>query len=109
MTEAEAYMLLAPLADGQVYPFIAPQGVPAPYVVFILPSTQYDDVLSGQSASATSLQVDIYASSIDEARALRQQVRNLVESVSPVNLLELQDYEPDTKLYRATLEVQIWQ
>ncbi len=109
MTEADVYVLLAPLADGEVYPFIAPQGTPVPYVVFILPSTNYEDVLSGQSASATSLQVDVYANGIGEARSIRQQAINQMLSLSPIALLELQDYEPDTKLYRATLEVQIWQ
>ncbi len=109
MTEAEAYSLLGPLADGQVFPYIAPQGTAVPYVIFILPSTTYDQVLCGQGASASSLQIDVYAQSIDEARAIRQQARNRIEPLWPVDLMELQDYEPDTALYRATLEVQIWQ
>lgn len=109
MTEVEAYTLLATLADGQIFPYVAPQGTPAPYVIFILPTTTYDQVLCGQGAPATSLQIDVYAKSIDEARAIRQQARNRIEALLPVDLMELQDYEADTALYRATLEVQIWQ
>ena len=43
------------------------------------------------------------------ARALREQVKSALSDLHPVGLNEINAYEPDTALYRATLEVQIWQ
>ncbi|CCJ88150.1 FIG00554943: hypothetical protein [Cronobacter turicensis 564] len=53
--------------------------------------------------------MDAWASSIDDARALREQVKSALADLHPVGLNEINGYEPDTALYRATLEVQIWQ
>lgn len=108
MTEADIYPLLAELAELRVYPYVAPSGTLAPWVVFILPSAVSEDVLCGQAERATTLQVDVWAKSTDEARAIRDQARTALKSLNPVGLSERNDYEPETALYRATLEVQVW-
>ncbi|MGC8423246.1 tail completion protein gp17 [Mixta calida] len=109
MTEADIYPLLSELAMGNVFPYVAPQNTTAPWVVFILPSATFDDVLCGQSgASANTLQIDVYAHTIDEAREIRTLARDALKPLNPANLNELNDYEGDTALYRATLEVQLW-
>ncbi|MEI2264235.1 DUF3168 domain-containing protein [Erwinia sp. CGal63] len=108
MTEADIYPLIGSLAGGNVFPYVAPSGTAAPWVVFLLPTAVSGDVFCDQAETASTLQIDAWAQSVDEARALRSQIRAAIAPLSPVSLNELNDYEPDTSLYRATLEVQIW-
>ncbi|WP_426817926.1 DUF3168 domain-containing protein [Winslowiella sp. 2C04] len=108
MTEADIYSLIAGLAGGNVFPYVAPTGTAAPWVVFLLPSANTADVLCGSAEKATTLQVDVWAKSTDEARSIRAQVQAALSQLDPVSLNEINDYEPDTSLYRATLEVQLW-
>lgn len=50
MTEDDIYALLAPLADGRVYPYVVPLGsddlpaVAAPYIIFSIPTDVAGDV-----------------------------------------------------------------
>jgi len=108
MTEADVYPLIAELANLQVYPYVAPSGTEAPWVVYILPSAVSGDVFCGQAETSTTLQIDVWAKSTDEARGIREQARSALQVLNPVSVNEMNDYEPDTSLYRATLEVQIW-
>lgn len=108
MTEADIYPLIGSLAGGNVFPYVAPSGTAAPWVVFLLPTAVSGDVFCGQAETSGTLQIDAWAQSVDEARAIRSQIRAAIAPLSPVSLNELNDYEPDTSLYRATLEVQIW-
>ncbi|CNE63369.1 Protein of uncharacterised function (DUF3168) [Yersinia rohdei] len=116
MIEADVYPLIKHLAGGQVYPYIAPQkpdgsgpAISPPWVVFSLPSDVTDDVIDGQAATASMLQIDVYAQTIDEARAIRQEVRTLIKPLSPVQMNEITNFESDTSLFRALLEVQVWE
>lgn len=115
MTEADIKPYLKPLAGGQVYPYVVKlnaQGEPAvlpPWVVFSLVSEVDSDVLCGQAETAITLQIDAYASTIDDASALRQQAQLALSPLKPVNVNRTSGYESDTSLYRATLEVQIWE
>ncbi|CNI97890.1 Protein of uncharacterised function (DUF3168) [Yersinia pseudotuberculosis] len=116
MTEADVYPLLKHLTGGQVYPYVAPQkpdgsgpAISPPWVVFILPASLTGDVLDGQAATASMLQIDVYARTIDEARAIRCEVRTLIKSLSPIQMNEITNFEPDTSLFRAMLEVQVWE
>ncbi|HDI3023514.1 TPA: DUF3168 domain-containing protein [Cronobacter turicensis] len=109
MTEADIYQRLSVLAGGKVFPYVAPQGTVAPWVVFLLPSSVREDVFCGPAEKASSVQVNVWATSIDDARALREQVKSALADLHPVGLNEMSDYEHDTALYCAMLEVQIWQ
>ncbi len=109
MTEADIYQRLSALAEGNVFPYVAPLGTVAPWVIYLLPSSVSEDVFCGQAETASTVQVDAWASSIDDARELRNQVKAALGDLHPVGLNEINDYEPDTGLYRATLEIQIWQ
>ncbi|BET62256.1 tail completion protein gp17 [Yersinia pseudotuberculosis] len=116
MIEADVYPLIKHLTGGQVYPYVAPQkpdgsgpAISPPWVVFILPASLTGDVLDGQAATASMLQIDVYARTIDEARAIRREVRTLIKSLSPIQMNEITNFEPDTSLFRAMLEVQVWE
>lgn len=61
MTEDNLYLLLKPLAGGQVYPYVAPLGsdgqpsISPPWVIFSLISDVTADVLCGQAESGITL------------------------------------------------------
>ena len=115
MTEADVYALIGALADGQVYPSVVPlnsQGEPAvapPWIIFTLVDQVYGDTLCGPAEEDTVLQVDVYASSVDEARAVREQAIAALMPLGFTRMNKTGGYEPDTGLRRATLEVHVLQ
>ncbi len=56
MTEDDLYGLPSPLADGRVYPYVVSLGsdglpdVPAPYIIFSIPTDVAGDVFCGQQS-----------------------------------------------------------
>ncbi|WP_261666892.1 DUF3168 domain-containing protein [Erwinia mallotivora] len=112
MTEADIYPLLSSLASGQVYPYVVPlnaQGDPAvspPWVVFTVVSEVYGDTLCGPAEENATLQVDVYADSPDEARALREEAAVALAPLHFTQMSKTNGYESETSLYRATLEIQ---
>ncbi|PRD12586.1 DUF3168 domain-containing protein [Pantoea coffeiphila] len=112
MTEADVYPLLSSLAGGQVYPYVVklnPQGKPAvepPWIVFSLSST-FGDVLCGPAEENVSLQIDAYAKTINDARALRSQALSLITVFNPSQVNNQQFKDSETGLWRALLEVQV--
>lgn len=113
MTEADLYPLLSHLADGQVYPYVAPlsdDGQPSispPWVIFSLVTDVLTDVLCGQAESSVSVQIDVYSLSIEEARSIRDQALVAVKLLAPTEVTNIPGYEPDFRLYRATLEFKV--
>lgn len=113
MTEADLYPLLSHLADGQVYPYVAPlsdDGQPSispPWVIFSLVSDVSTDVLCGQAESSTSVQIDVYSLTIEEARSIRDHALEAVKSLAPTEVTKIPGYEPGFQLYRATLEFRV--
>jgi len=112
MTESHIYQLISGLAGGQVYPYVVPlnaEGEPSvspPWVVFTIVSEIFSDTLCGPAEEDGTLQVDVYALTTDEARNIREQA---VNALSPLYFSEMRKrngYEPDTGLFRATLEIQ---
>lgn len=115
MTEADVYSLIGALADGQVYPDIAPlneSGEPAiapPWITFTLVSQVYGDTFCDVAEETSALQVDVYAQTVDEARALRDEVAAALVPLQFTQMNKTGGYEPETRLRRATLEVSIQQ
>lgn len=115
MTESDIYGLLRELADGQVYPGVVPlnsEGAPAvapPWVTFTFVDQISADTFCGPAEEDTALQVDVYASSVDDARAVRDQVISALMPLGFTRMSKTGGYEPETGLRRATLEVHIIQ
>jgi len=113
MTEADLYPLLSHLADGQVYPYVAPlsddgqPSISAPWVIFSLVSDVSTDVLCGQAESRVYVQIDIYSLTIVEATAIRDDALRAVKVLNPGNISKTPGYEPDHHLYRSTIEFQV--
>ncbi|WP_405125383.1 DUF3168 domain-containing protein (plasmid) [Pseudomonas marginalis] len=113
MTEDDLFPLLASLAGGQVYPYVAPLGsdgnpsIAPPWVIFSLVSDVAADVLCGQAESAVSVQIDVYSSTITEARTIRNMALDALQVLKPENIVKTPGYEPDLHYHRATLEFQV--
>ena len=113
MTEDNLYPLLAHLAGGQVYPYVAPLGsdgkpsVSPPWVIYSIITVIAADVLCGQAESAVSVQVDVYSSTITEARNIRDMALDALQALKPENIVKTPSYEPDLRYHRATLEFQV--
>ncbi len=108
MTEADLYPHLAHLAGGQVYPYVVPlldgrPSVALPWVVFSLISSVSADVMGGQAESSVSVQIDVYAGTVTQARQIRQDAREAIMLLAPGSVSEMQDYIPENRCYRATL------
>lgn len=115
MTEDDIFSLIGALADGQVYTYVVPlnaQGEPSvapPWITFTLVDQVYGDTLCGPAEENSALQVDVYSRTVDEARALREQVTGALAPLKFTQMSKTGGYEPDTGLRRATLEVHIQQ
>ncbi|ASQ76923.1 tail completion protein gp17 [Enterobacter hormaechei] len=113
MNEDNIYALLSPLAEGRVYPYVAPLGsdgkpsVSPPWIIFSIVDDVSADVLCGQAESSVSVQVDVYSSTITEARAIRNMALDAVQVLKPGNIVKTPGYEPDLRYHRATLEFQV--
>ncbi|KAB1472038.1 DUF3168 domain-containing protein [Cronobacter sakazakii] len=113
MTEDNLYPLLAHLAGGQVYPYVAPLGsdgkpsVSPPWVIYSIITDIAADVLCGQAESAVSVQVDVYSRTITEARNIRDMALDALQALKPENIVKTPSYEPDLRYHRATLEFQV--
>lgn len=112
MTEEDIYSRLSGLADGKVYPYVVKlneQGKPAvgaPWVVFSLSSVAAD-VLCGPAEETVSLQIDVYARTLIQARSIREQALDAVQDLMPSQVMKQQFPDRETGLIRAMLEVQI--
>lgn len=108
MIQAEIYRAIEPLADGRVFALVAPQGTARPYLVHSLPTRTGDDTMAGIGARRARLQLDAYAESQLEADELLEAAIFELGPLFPSELTQLQDYEHDTGLYRATAELTLW-
>lgn len=93
MTEADLYPHLAHLAGGQVYPYVVPlldgrPSVALPWVVFSLISSVSADVMGGQAESSVSVQIDVYAGTVTQARQIRQDAREAIMLLAPGSVSE---------------------
>lgn len=112
MTETDIYPLISGLAGGNVYPYVVPldnNGDPAispPWVVFSFVSQPTEYVLCGPAETASSVQFDVYAKTIAQAREICGAVITAVSQLAPGTQMETQSYDTESALYRATVELQ---
>jgi hypothetical protein len=89
------------------YPFgKAPQGVSKPYAVWQtitgLPQNYLNEL---PDIDRHSLQVDIYADSVDSARDAAKAIRDSVEPVAHITAWRGESVEPETGSYRVSFDV----
>ena len=54
-----------------------------------------------------SVQVDVYSTSIAESRSLRDLALSSLKQLNPTEVVKIPGYEPDYRLYRATLDFKV--
>lgn len=108
---------LAALVSLRIYPDILPQNPPMPAITYQRISTLPYNTRDGGNFQRSRFQLAAYASTalaaIQLAEALEAALVAFARSGSPrvdVTLLEgrNQNYDPDTKLYKQTLDAFIW-
>lgn len=95
---------LEKLCGGRVSPLIAPQGTSPPYICYTKISEVYGDVMSGQSFVEYCYQIDVYAKTLIEAETIRDHAYEKIKPLKPFNIINRQNYESETHLYRSTME-----
>lgn len=109
--EATIQSLLKPLAAGGCYPLTAPDPVVKPYIVFQIISDVQENGLDGYlGISNKRMQIDAYATAYGAVKTLAGQIKAAMSTAALSNLhLSSQDmYEPETQLYRITMDYSIW-
>lgn len=95
---------------ARIYDFgSAPQDVVKPYITFQdISGNPYQQLSGAPCADFDSIQIDIYAGpeegSRASIRALARAVRDALDNAGIANRLIIQTREPDTKLFRISIE-----
>lgn len=105
---------VAALVGTRVYPIGSfPQSPTLPAIVYQRPSTVPDMLLDGQGFVRIRMQLSLWATTFDGARTLADAVVTALDGyhggelrqVHLINLLD--DYEPDTKLFRVIADFRV--
>lgn len=108
---------VAALVGTRIYPKKAPQGVARPYVVFHKTTRRPSRTFTGYSLSRGLWQIDAWADDFDTADTLGDAIEDALDefrgdaggrtlAITLDN--DSDDYEPDTDLYRQSLDFVIW-
>jgi hypothetical protein len=115
-TSAQQAMLaaLSPLVSGHVYPQIAPDQLPPPYIVYQDVASAPENTLNdGIAIENDRFQVDVFAldyiSAHDLADAARVAMLGIAAPIKVVYLTQSGVFEPDLKLHRVMQEFSVWQ
>ncbi len=99
------------LVAARVYAIHLPQSVTLPAIVYARVATvPHDDLELTQNQEWVRVQMDCWASSYSAAKALAAATRGAMQA-TPVYgqlLTELDDYEPDEKLFRVIQDFNVW-
>ena len=99
-----------PAAD-RIYPLIAPDAAPPPYLVYQRVSANTENILSGSSGLInTRIQMDVYAATYAQAQDIAAAIDALMSDweVQNVSVLSQDLYEPDAKLHRVSTDYSLW-
>lgn len=111
MIQEQLFTALATVADGRVFPNVAPNNVARPYVVYTrVASTPENTLADGAPVENTRFQIDCFASTYASAVSLSESVKSAMKASSLTNLLLLEQdqFEPDALLHRVILDFSVW-
>lgn len=99
--------LLGTGTDMRLYSFgEAEQGVAKPYAVWQVISGSPENYLAGRpDLDSITLQVDVYATTGDSARAVRDAIRDAIELDAYITRWGDEGRDTETKNYRASFDV----
>lgn len=96
---------------ARVSPHPAPENTTRPYVTYQrVTGKRHTTLNSGAGAPRADFQVDVWANSKGEARTLADSLIDALPGLLKVGDISdnPDDYEPDTKLHRASFDVTLW-
>lgn len=106
-----ALLLNATDAADRIYPNVAADKPPRPYIVYTRISSASENVLEGPTSLVnTRVQIDLYADSYVAVQTLASQVDALMQGWALQNVSNpaVDQYEPDVLLHRVILDYSIW-
>lgn len=87
----------------------APQDTSKPYIVYSIISGVPENNLSAvPNVDKYSIQVDCYHQTDSGVQSLTIAVRNSLESIGYMTNIPVDEREPETKLFRITMDFDIW-
>lgn len=97
------------LVGARIYPLIAPQNVTDPYITYQVVSDNSNQCMSGESyQNDTRFQLDCWSTKYSEVKAIKEAVLSaLIGFKSSNNISNMDDYEPDTKLYKQLIDFKL--
>jgi hypothetical protein len=107
--EAEVCAVLQHLAGGQIFPDVAPEGTPVPYITYQAVGGEPINFISGDKPGKTNtrMQVNVWAATRLEASALAELVEDALRSAADLQPEVLTGrvatYDETTK-YRGTMQ-----
>ncbi|PXV60661.1 Protein of unknown function [Dyella jiangningensis] len=107
--EAQVFAALQGVAP--TYPLIAPQGAGTPRITYLRVSgRQFETLANGGGAPRVRMQVDVWSDSYDQAEALAMQAKDALRAQLKVGEItdNPDEFESDTRLYRASFDAAIW-
>ena len=106
-----ALAVAAHVADGRVFPNIAPNNVQKPYVVYARISSAPENTLAdGAPIDNVRLQVDCFDTTYAGAVTLAEAVKAALaaSTITHLLLVEQDQFEPEALLHRVILDFSIW-
>lgn len=103
--ETLLFETLGPLVANRVYPGVAPEGKPPPYITYSSGGGPPTNFLDGSMPSKENarVQINVWANTIMEAKAIAIQADRLLRAKTDLSTTALTErftrYEPDTKLH----------
>jgi len=113
--EATIQTALGALVSGRCYPLVAPDPVIKPYIIYSVISDVDENLLDDNDTgfSNARYQVDVYTTSYGETKALGGKAGTIKAAwiaafPQSIRLSYQELHEPDTQLYRITMDFSLW-
>jgi hypothetical protein len=98
------------IAGNRIYQSIVPQDQTQPYVVWsVVTSAPGNNLSETPEYDDQRVQIDCWSMNQSQARQLGQAVRDAIEVYTHIVYGPWNDYEPDTKLHRWSMDAEYWQ
>lgn len=103
--ESELFTALKGLVANRVYPAVAPEATPTPYLTWQVTGGQAVNFMDGAQPSKKNarIQVNVWSVSLAEALKLAQQAETILRGVATLSTTvqtgQFTRYEPDTHLH----------
>jgi len=97
------------LVGTRIYPLMAPQNVINPYITYQVVNDNSNQCMGGEVyQNDTRFQLDVWSTKYSEVKAIKEAVLSaLIGFKSSNSISNMDDYEPDTKLYRQLIDFKL--